>query len=42
MRNKDVILYLGLWENINNNNFKRVEFDAFKNEAGSNRFRIYK
>ena len=30
MRNKDVILYLGLWESINNENFKRVEFDAFK------------
>lgn len=24
MRNKDVILYLGLWESINNENFKRV------------------
>jgi len=40
MRNKDVILYMGLWEIINNENFKRVEFDAFKNEAGSNKFRI--
>ena len=40
MRNKDVILYLGLWEKINNKNFKRVEFDTFKNEAGSNKFRI--
>ena len=40
MRNKDVILYLGLWESINNENFKGVEFDAFKNEAGSNKFRI--
>jgi len=40
MRNKDVILYLGLWESLNNENFKRVEFDTFKNEAGSNKFRI--
>ena len=40
MRNKDVILYLGLWETINNENFKGVEFDAFKNEAGSNKFKI--
>ena len=40
MRNKDVILYLGLWESINNDSFKRVEFDAFKNEAGSNKFKI--
>lgn len=40
MRNKDVILYLGLWESINNKSFKGVEFDAFKNEAGSNKFKI--
>lgn len=40
MRNKDVISYLGLWESINNENFKRVEFDTFQNEAGSNKFKI--
>ena len=40
MRNKDAISYLGLWESINNENFKRVEFDAFKSEAGSNKFKI--
>ena len=40
MRNKDVISYLGLWESIHNENFKRVEFDTFKNEAGSNSFKI--
>ena len=40
MRNKDVISYLGLWESIHNENFKGVEFDAFKNEAGSNKFKI--
>ena len=40
MRNKDVISYLGLWESINNQNFKGVEFDTFKNEAGSNKFKI--
>ena len=40
MRNKDVILYLGLWEKINNETFKGVEFDTFKNEAGSNKFKI--
>jgi len=40
MRNKDVISYLGLWENIHNISFKRVEFDTFKNEAGSNKFKI--
>lgn len=36
MRNKDVILYLGLWEKINNEHFKGVEFDTLKNEAGRN------
>ena len=40
MRNKDVISYLGLWESINNENFKRVEFATFENEAGSNKFKI--
>lgn len=40
MRNKDVISYLGLWESIHNKNFKRVEFDTLKNEAGSNKFKI--
>lgn len=38
MRNKDVILYLGLWENLNNENFKGHEFETFKNEAGKNSF----
>ena len=37
MRNKDVISYLGLWESINNENFKGVEFDTFKNEAYQNK-----
>ncbi len=40
MRNKDVISYLGLWERLHNSNFKRVEFDTFKSEAGSNKFKI--
>ena len=40
MRNKDVISYLGLWESIHNENFKGVEFDTIKNEAGSNKFKI--
>ncbi len=40
MRNKDVISYLGLWESIHNESFKGVEFDTFKNEAGSNKFKI--
>ena len=40
MRNKDVISYLGLWEIIHNQNFKRVEFDTFEKEARSNKFKI--
>jgi len=40
MRSKEVISYLGLWESIHNENFKRGEFDTFKNEAGSNKFKI--
>ena len=40
MRNKDVILYLGLWESMYNANFKGGEFDTFKNEAGSNKFKM--
>lgn len=40
MRNKEVISYLGLWESINNKNFKGGEFALFKNEAGSNTFKM--
>ena len=32
------IEFLGIWERINNVNFKGVEFDAFKNQAGANSF----
>jgi hypothetical protein len=38
MRWKDVLAFLGLWEQLNNPNFKGTEFDAFKNEAGFNAF----
>ena len=38
MRNKNTIELLGLWEKLNNPNFKQVEFDLFKNEAGYNHF----
>lgn len=30
MRNRSTIEFLGIWEQINNLNFKGVEFDAFK------------
>ena len=38
MRNKEVISFLGLWETINNENFKGGEFATFKNEAGRHSF----
>ena len=38
MRNKDVISYLGLWEKLNNEDFKGVEFTTFENSAGKNSF----
>jgi len=38
MRNKNTIELLGLWEKLNNPNFKQVEFDLFRNEAGYNHF----
>ena len=40
MRNKDTILFLGLWEQLNNPDFKPIEFDRFKNEAGANAFTL--
>ena len=40
LRTKEVISYLGLWESINNPNFKGGEFHSFKNEAGSNKFKM--
>ena len=40
LRSKDNIQFLGLWESIHNPNFKPIEFDRFKNEAGSNAFTL--
>ena len=38
MRQKNTLEYLGLWEKLNNPNFKGVEFDPLLAEAGSNSF----
>jgi hypothetical protein len=38
MRGRSTIEFLGLWEQLNNPDFKLVEFDQFRNEAGSNHF----
>lgn len=40
MRSKDTIEFLGLWESLHNENFKGVEFDSFKRQAGSNAFSL--
>ena len=38
LRSKNTIELLGLWEKLHNPDFKLVEFDQFKNEAGYNHF----
>lgn len=38
MRTRSTIEFLGLWEQLNNPDFKLVEFDQFRTEAGSNAF----
>ena len=38
LRSRSTIEFLGLWEKINNPDFKLVEFDQFKNAAGENSF----
>ena len=38
MRSRSTIEFLGLWEKLTNPDFKPLEFERFKNEAGSNYF----
>ena len=38
MRSRSTIEFLGLWEKLCNPDFKPLEFERFKNEAGSNYF----
>ncbi len=38
MRNRNTIELLGFWESIYNPNFKPVEFDGFRKQAGLNSF----
>ena len=38
MRNRDVIEFLGLWEQLHNENFKPTEFGGFREQAGANAF----
>ena len=38
MRNRETIEFIGLWEQLNNPDFKPVEFDGFRMAAGRNAF----
>ena len=38
LRSKNTLEYLGLWEKLNNSEFKGVDFDPLLTEAGSNAF----
>ena len=38
MRTRFTIEFLRIWEQLNNPDFNRVEFEAVKNESGSNSF----
>ena len=40
MRTRSAIEFCGLWEQLHNPDFKGIEFDAFKNEAGANSFAL--
>ena len=40
MRNRNTIEYLGIWESLYNPNFKPLEFEGFKKEAGLNAFTL--
>ena len=40
LRTRNAIEFCGLWEQLNNPTFKRIEFDAFKNESGANSFSL--
>ena len=40
MKRKDTLEYLGVWEKLHNQNFKPLEFEGFRNEAGTNRFTL--
>ncbi len=40
MRNRDTIEFMGIWEQINNPNFKPIEFDGLRKDAGLNSFSL--
>ena len=40
MRNRNTVEFIGLWETLHNPNFKGVEFDTFRKQAGLNNFNL--
>ena len=40
MRNRNTVEFLGIWEQLYNNNFKGNEFVTFKMQAGLNNFNL--
>ena len=38
LRGRDVVEFLGLWEVLHNPDFKLIDFDKFKEDAGSNAY----
>jgi len=39
LRNRNTIEFLEIWEQLNNSDFKVIEFDDFKKQAGLNRLK---
>ena len=40
MRNRNTLEFIGIWEELNNPNFKGNEFVTFKTQAGLNSFNL--
>ncbi|WP_269848988.1 KilA-N domain-containing protein [Methanosarcina horonobensis] len=40
LRNRNTVEFLGIWEQLNNPNFKPVEFDGIRMQAGLNSFTL--
>ena len=40
IRNRNTIEFLGIWEQLNTPEFKPVEFDGFRKQAGLNSFTL--
>jgi len=40
LRNRNTLEFIGIWEQLNNPDFKPVEFDRFKTQVGLNSFKL--